>query len=544
MKKQKRIVSLLCSAALLVSLIACGGDPAGSSASPTSSASASSQASQTASGSDSGKLTDTPVTYSFLRPENALQPYTEGCETVTEIEKLTGIKLDVIIVPASDWATKMNALMATDTLPDFFRMWTDVKEVTSSGTLLPLDDLIAQHAPTIKELYDTIEDLDKSTVNGQIYALPTIRMDENYEVGATPNIRVDLLEEQGLEVPTTWDELYEVLKVFKTEYPDSIPWGSRGEANILRSYTSDITSLGANYGLYQDDKGEWKLGRLEDSYKEALAFLNKCYTEGILDNEYIITSAQDWKSGLASGKYLFYYDNPTFINSFNTTLQETNPDARIEPIPLLKNSDGNIISYGFANHTFNEYAFSANIENPELAIQFFDWLYSDEGALLMNYGLEGADYEITDGEAHFKQSLIEEYAAKSGDPYYAAASAKGLGLLFFAPAWYSHSQNEFMTSEPEDVTAEYIHSVYADNNQLQYIQNQPMQPPYTDAEAEEIQKINQNIDDYSTSEVNKFVTGERSLDEFSNFVEELRAKGADDLARIANEAEARYQASK
>ena len=537
MKKWIRAASFLCAAALTASLASCG-------SSSSSNSSSASSASGTSSTSASGKLTDTTVTYSFLRPENALQPYTEDSETVLKIEELTGIKLDVIIVPASDWSTKMNTLMATNTMPDFFRMWTDVKEVVSSGTLLALDDLIDQYAPTIKNLYETIPNLDKSTVNGQIYALPTIRMDENYEVGATPNIRVDLLKEQGLEVPATWDELYNVLKVFKEKYPDSIPWGSRGEANILRSYTSDVTSMGANYGLYQDASGEWKLGRLEESYKEALEFLHKCYAEGLLDNEYIITSAQDWKSGLASGKYLFYYDNPTFINSFNTTLRETNPDARIEPIPLLKNSSGNTISYGYADHTFNEYGFSVDIENPELAIKFFDWLYSDEGALLMNYGVEGTDYDITDGKPHFTQSLIDEYSTKSSDPYYAAASAKGFGLLFFAPAWYSHAQNEFMTTEPDDVTAEYIYNVYADNDQLQYILDQPMQPPYTDEEAEEIQKINQNIEDYSTSEINKFVTGERSLDEFDSFVSELKAKGADDLARIANEAEARYQASK
>ena len=162
----------------------------------------------------------------------------------------------------------------------------------------------------------------------------------------------------------------------------------------------------------------------------------------------------------------------------------------------------------------------------------------------MNYGVEGTDYDITDVKPHFTQSLIDEYSTKSSDPYYAAASAKGFGLLFFAPAWYSHAQNEFMTTEPDDVTAEYIYNVYADNDQLQYILDQPMQPPYTDEEAEEIQKINQNIEDYSTSEINKFVTGERSLDEFDSFVSELKAKGADDLARIANEAEARYQASK
>lgn len=522
MKKWTRLASFLCAAAMTASLTACGGEENSSTTVSDSTDSSAVTESSVTTESASGKLTDTPVTYSYLRPENALQPYTDDCESVQQIAELTGINLDVIIVPASDWATKMNTLMATNSMPDFFYLWTDVKEIASAGALLALDDLIDQYAPNIKELYETIPNLDKSTVNGQIYALPTIRVDTNLEVGATPNIRVDLVEELGMEIPTTWDELYEVLKAFKEAYPDSVPWGSRGEYNLLRSYTSCVSSMGADYNLYQDENGEWKLGRLEEEYKGVLEFLNKCYNEGILDNEYIITSAQDWKSGLASGKYLFYFDNPTFINSFNTTLQETNPDARIEPIPHLANAEGEVRSYGFADHTFNTFGISPDVENPELAIQFFDWLYSDEGALVMNYGIEGQEYEIVDGEPQFKQEFIEEWRAKSSDPYYAAASEKGLGQLFFAPAWYSDAQNEFMTSEPDDVTAQYIYDVY--ENQRDAIIAQPVEPPYTDEEAEEIQKINQNMDDYSTTEVNKFVTGERSLDEFDAFVNELKEK--------------------
>lgn len=101
-----------------------------------------------------------------------------------------------------------------------------------------------------------------------------------------------------------------------------------------------------------------------------------------------------------------------------------------------------------------------------------------------------------------------------------------------------------MTSDPEDVTAQTIYDVYKDHDQLQYIKLAPMQAPYTDEEAEEIQKINQNINDFAASEINKFVTGERSLDTFDDYVSQMLDKGAEDLMKIANDAEARYLASK
>lgn len=539
-QKTRRIIgTMLAGAMVMASMAACSnGDAKTSSTTGTSSSGASSTTQQPA----DGKLTNEVVTYSFLRPENALQPYTEGCETVTEIEKRTGIKLDVMIVPAADWSTKMNTLMAADQMPDFFRLWTSATEVASSGTLLELDQYINDQTPIIKNLYETIPNLDKTTIGGKNYTLPTIRMDTNYQVGACPSIRVDLLKENNLEIPKTWDELYNVLKVFKEKYPDSVVYGARGDG-VFRTSVGPLKSLGADYNLYQDETGVWKLGRMQENYKSALEFINKLYKDGILDSEYLITSAQDWKSGLGNGKYLFYYDNPQFINAFNTSLQAVKEGARFEPIPVLANSKGERTQYGYASHTFNEYGFNSSIKDPQLALRFFDWLYSEEGALLMNYGIEGQDWEMVNDEPHFKADVVKSYQDKSADPYYAAASEKGLGSLFFAPGWYSHSNYDFSVKASEDAVDDvFIYNVYKD--EMNTIIDAPVEPPYTDAEAEQITKIKQNIEDYSATEINKFISGERSISEFDQFVEHLKKNGAEEWEKIANEAQARYEASK
>lgn len=543
-KKMAKVLSLTAALAMAMSLAACStGDETTSSGGTSSAGSAqTSSGASSQAGATSGKLTEETVTYSFLRPENALQPYTEGCTSVAEIEKRTGIKLEVMIVPAADWSTKMNTLMAANQMPDFFRLWTSASEIVSSGTLLSIDEYINDQTPNIKNLFETVDGLDKTTVGDKLYTLPTIRMDTNYQVGACASIRVDLLKENNLEVPKTWDELYNALKVFKEKYPESVPYGTRGDG-VFRSTVGPLKSLGADYNLYQDASGTWKLGRMEQSYKEALEFLNKLYKEGILDSEYLITSAQDWKSGLGNGKYLFYYDNPQFIGAFNTSLQTVKEGARIEPIPVLQNSKGQSQQYGYAAHTFNEYGFSSEIENPQLALRLFDWLYSEEGALLMNYGIEGEDWEMVDNEPHFKADVIKKYQGESADPYYAAASQKGLGLLFFAPGWYSHSESEFNVKTDETaVDNVFIYNVYKDK--MDTILPTSIEPPYTDAEVEQITKIKQNIEDYSSTEINKFISGERPLTEFDQFVEYLKKNGAEEWEKIVNDAQARYEASK
>ena len=290
--------------------------------------------------------------------------------------------------------------------------------------------------------------------------------------------------------------------------------------------------------VYQDTDGVWHMGCLEDSYKEALEYIHKLYEEGILDNEYLIVSADDWKSGLGTGKYLFYYDNPVFLDTLNKTLRETDPDAKLEPIMFLANDEGETVNYGHSNNYYNVWGINTDTENKEIVMKFVDWLYSEEGGYLMNYGIEGVHWEMVDGKPQFLDSIIEEYKSRTGDPTYEAGSEIGIGDLFLDMSWYSNYDAAFKTTSEESWTRENIHKVYADH--MDDVIQQPIEPPYTADESARITEINQSYLDYSKTEINKFVSGERSFDDWDAFVQELIDKGAQERVDIANQAEQRF----
>lgn len=481
-------------------------------------------------------LSDEMVTITYARPESSLQPYDPDCATVQWIRENLGIDLQVSTY--SDYDTKMNTLLAANQLPDLFTIWGNVSDVVGTGSLLELTDLIEQYAPNIQRDYEDISELSRYKMDGGIYTLAQIRRDDNWEQGSVPCIRTDLLEEQNLEIPTTWDELYEVLEALSKAYPDSIAYGARGDDRVLFNYMSPIKGLGGDYGLYQDEEGVWHMGCLEDSYKEALQYLHNMYKAGILDNEYLIVSADDWKSGLGTGKYLFYYDNPVFLDTLNKTLRETDQDARLEPIMFLANDEGKTVNYGHPNNYYNVWGISADTENKEVIIKFVDWLYSDQGGYLMNYGIEGTHWEMVDGKPQFLNSVVEEYKSRTGDPTYEAGSEIGIGDLFLDMSWYSNYDAAFKTTSEESWTRENIHKVYEEH--MDCVIQQPIEPPYTAEESARITEINQNYMDYSKTEINKFVSGERSFDEWDEFVQELIDKGAQERVDIANQAEQRF----
>ena len=271
MRKMKSSISWML-VVLAVTLVINGcsqGNSKSNSPSPTGSASNS-----TGSDSASGKLTDKDVEFTIAMSENALQPIKTDSASLKVIYEKTGIKLKPVVIPGADYAAKMNTLLVGGMLPDFFLLWGEPMEIYDSGALLPMRELIEKNAPEIQKYYDTVENLDRTMIMNDIYTLPMIRADENYEKGTLPIIRTDLLEEQGLEIPTTWDELYDVLLKLRDAYPNSIPYGARGDNRLLVDTLSPLRSLGAHYDLYPNAEGEWELGRTQPSYKKAIELYN------------------------------------------------------------------------------------------------------------------------------------------------------------------------------------------------------------------------------------------------------------------------------
>ena len=131
---------------------------------------------------------------------------------------------------------KLNLVLASGELPDViinFGIPLDQQQtLADQGLIIPVDDLIAKYGdefakvledmPQIKEVY--------SLSDGKMYSLPHINECYHCTLSQKAWIYKPWLDKLGLEVPTTTDELYTVLKAFKEKDPngngkaDEIPW--------------------------------------------------------------------------------------------------------------------------------------------------------------------------------------------------------------------------------------------------------------------------------------------------------------------------------
>ena len=239
------------------------------------------------------------------------------------------LKEDLNIEVAYDWVAsstdydeKMNLCIGSNTIPELMNVnATQYRALLKYDMIQPLDQYFDDYASDELKAYVESggEELKKCISNdkGEIMAIPAPSM-----MGGEVNemwIRQDWLDNLGLEVPRTWDEMAAVAEAFVTQDPDG-----NGEADtigILGPSNSDhMNAIGANqFGLdplfssfqsypqywLQDEDGTVEYGSIQPETREALEKISKLYTNKLIDPEMLVRS--DSKEPLLSGKVGIFF---------------------------------------------------------------------------------------------------------------------------------------------------------------------------------------------------------------------------------------------
>lgn len=488
------------------------------------------------------KITDRDVVLHLMTREHISQPFKTDSPVIREVYKKTGIKLEVEAVPLSSFSDKKSVLVATNSLPDIVQVnLSELYDYGETGVFLPLLDRVKRLAPNYKKVMESRPEIDKTFINGEMYAFPVIAKN-TMDFGRVPMIRADILKKLNLPMPDSFEELFVVLKAFKKAYPNADVWTNRNKTNNLMACVS--YALGSGWDListvYYDkdvEGGKYTYGPASPRFREVLGYLNRLYIEGILDPNYATNTSQQWQENLSTGKSLFYFDNPTFAVNFNASLSEIDPGAGFKPIPTLKNSFGQRRNLFYFRDWWDEYnyAINAKVNEPDTAVKFFDWLYSEEGAAVTNFGVLGEHYTVEDGTYKIKQSVLDQYKNNS-DPYRSMQSDLGTGLLSFST--YIDITPQLVSVDPE--LTNWCKSFARDNSMVFSNFN----PPFSKNELERINALRNELGAYFDKKLDKLIMGVLPLSSYDEVIKTLKEKGAGELEMIYNNADARYKRSK
>ena len=428
MKNAKKLVALLLSLALVLSLGACGGNGGSSTSSEASPSSTTEESGAAAESGDESQaetaetgefqlpIVDepTPLSYFVADDSNAAIMTTDwnDNEFYQEMERRTGVHLEFEMVSSADYQTNFNLMIASGNLADMIYVGASyyaegVDAAINDGYFLDLTDLVDEYMPNYEKIRtsDIQYELLSTTDSGRLGAVYELRQSKQGPwLGLW--IRQDWLDDLGLDTPVTFDDYHEVLTAFKNEKGATAPLilnfsGSDGEfgtmsggLNVLNSWQLDETGK-VNFGPYMD------------AWKEYVTIMHQWYTEGLIDPDFMATDERTADMAKvvtgASGLFAALYTMPSVYEAASE-----DPNMNLAPVnpPVMNEGDEGHIRLR-DSYTSGNTAISADSENWEVALRWLDYLYTEEGALLANYGVEGDTFEFNeDGEPEFTDKIL------------------------------------------------------------------------------------------------------------------------------------------
>ena len=465
-------------------------------------------------------------------------------------------------------------LLQSDELPDIPWWATGSMEEINEGYYLALDPYIEDGLmPNLLKLYEETPEAEAlfKKADGKTYGFGNVRTDIVTRVLRHDAINTEWLKAVGKEVPTTLDELYEVLVAFRDQdpngngQPDEIPMsftydtarsGERMTWNLRASFGLFSTAL--SYMLVADKDGKVFLGEASENGKAYYKYLNKLYEEKLLDNELFSHSDDEYKEKIRKGVVGFFDTWGSTCQQLSDNKEEWPSIAEKWVMPGTFKSEWNdsqaIMIYNGA--ASGGVCISAKTEYPEALVRMFDYFLCEEGQIQYSYGTENVTFQWKEVAPGIKAPScdIPEYIKAAG-----YETMNDYQIQYVRPSnFFTHYSYNAVNSVLKDYVADKdLKSIlelkkYPDtvNNAIQaealanygVCYNYPM-VSYTAEQSEARAQLQTDVNNYISTMKVQFITGEKDIDtEWDGYMAELKKMGLEDLLKIEQEAYDDYQA--
>lgn len=388
--KKKKASSILAIVTALSVLAGCGGGSSAPAATGTSNGSA-----------VQGENKSEPVAISIMANLHTPEVPSDMIEKL--LEEKTGTKLEIQWVPDGTYDEKVNASFATGTLPQVTYLknaasLVNMRDAIRNGQFWEIGPLLDQY-PNLSRLKPEV--LKNTAVDGKIYALyrevPLSRQGIIY--------RKDWADKLGLSAPTHIDEFYNMLKQFKENDPDgngkddTIPLTDRNDL-VYGAFKTISSWLGTPNNWGEKD-GKLAPEFMFPEYMETMNFFKKLHQEGLINQDFPVTSKTDQQNLFITGKSGVYIGAMGDVSSLHPKVVEVNPDAELD---VQNKIEGGPNGYGI----WSVPGYGSVILFPKTAIKteedlnnvltFMDQLMSPELGNLIYWGVEGTHHKLEDGK--------------------------------------------------------------------------------------------------------------------------------------------------
>ncbi|WP_018752621.1 ABC transporter substrate-binding protein [Paenibacillus sanguinis] len=360
-------------------------------------------------GQNTGVEDNSPVTFSFFGADSSPNWNNMQDDVGKAITEKTGVTLDAEFdVGAGGGQSKVALMAASGDVPDLIFAKGELSKLIDAGLIIDLTDLIEEHAPNIKKIFsENMNRLKYSNEDPSIYSIVTNMGVDNQYFDATGGFEIQhrVLKELGYPEVRTVQDYENVLKEYYAKHPTT-----DGQPTIPLTLSADdwrimitVTNPAA-FATGAPDDGEYyvdpetyeaKLHYKRPEEKEYFRWLNHMFNEGLLDKDAFVQKEDQYKAKIASGRVLGLIDQEWGYNDAENALKNAGKNEyTYAHFPV-------VLSEEYKDHSFQTsgvdgygIAITTACEDPVRAIKFLDYLASDEGQVLRNWGIEGKHYTV------------------------------------------------------------------------------------------------------------------------------------------------------
>lgn len=317
------------------------------------------------------------VKMTYVIPGDAPPEYERGIQTINDklAEDGVGIEVEFQYYSWDVWDQKLNIMLSTGEKFDAFHVMNDQVTLTSyasRGALADITDEMAEYGQNIVANVPELA-MNNCQVDGKQYGIPAFWVETALNEQAT--IRKDLLDQCGLDMPTTFEELTNAfITVMENWEGNQRPYFPSVAVNERLPYffSSSDDFCVYNSVVYVNQDGTIANYYETDAFKEAAQNAKTWYEAGLINPD-ILTYTQDQLTNqLNLGEWFVL--NGTVGNV--SSIQENIPDFEPTDIVWLDLTDGaqQIRPYAVKNLQ----AVPLASEHPEAAVKFFNWAYASQ----------------------------------------------------------------------------------------------------------------------------------------------------------------------
>jgi len=434
----------------------------------------------------------------------------------TGLEELADVDLEFQWIPDASRDEKLSAALASNTLADIVTLpgggITTVVRALTSGQFWDIEEYLGDF-PNLSQIDPQI--IEAAKIDGHLYGVPAQKPKARYGV----LVRQDWLDNLGLEVPHTIEELSDVARAFTNDDPDGNGKDdTTGFYDRSESFDVGFRSLSGYFGagsvfeLTDDDEVVAAYGT--DAFKEAMEWYRGLYEDGAVNGDFVTVQKQNQQDGVAQGKGGIVVTGLFEAKNYAALAKSSNPDSPMAwalindityddvPRRILTDTNGGMGGW---------YAIPKSQVKTEEELRevlgVLDSLLTEEAFSLMTNGIEGTHFEFDDqgSVTILDQTLWEQQV----QPFSSSRMSETI-ITYPSTLEYVDEGNEKIAENAD----------YAVINVAQSLTSETFDSRWTE--------VQQHVRDA----YNKYIVGQLEMNDYEAVIDELLAG---DLGKIQDE---------